>query len=205
MPQENQPSALDLLSRFRKDSVLPALDVELRKLGFVFPSVYHAIELKKTHPDLITPLALKYYQLATTRNEKRYLLGWLPKQAANEAIPVLLDDFYSDAPNIDHWGIADALYTFGSRHYINAYLDIIADVRFGYSRQMLVLLVGKLRVERAIPLLIRLLDDRDVKAHAIIALGRFRREELRSHFERFLQSDDPLCKAEAQKALRLLE
>ena len=186
-------------------SVLPALRGELAQLGFAFPTIYHAIELKKTHPEVIGPLALKYYQLAVRKQEKSYLLGWLPKKSAADAIPVLLEDFCSDADNIDHWAIADTLYTFASRKYIQDYLDIIADPGYGAARQMLVLLVGRLKVERALPLLIRLLDDPSMTAHAIIALGRFRREELRPHFERFAACPDPLCRREAQKALARLE
>lgn len=185
-------------------SVLPALREELTQLGFTFPTIYHAIELKKTHPEVIGPLALKYYQLAVQKQEKSYLLGWLPKKSAAAAIPVLLEDFYSDADNIDHWGIADTLYTFASRKYVQDYLDIIADPVYGAARQMLVLLVGRLRVDRAIPVLIELLDDPCITAHAIIALGRFRRDELRPHFERFAACPDPLCRREAQKALARL-
>ena len=186
-------------------SVLPALREELTLLGFTFPTIYHAIELKKTHPEVIGPLALKYYQLAVRKQEKSCLLGWLPKKSAADAIPVLLEDFCSDADNIDDWAIADTLYTFASRKYIQDYLDIIADPGYGAARQMLVLLVGRLKVEQAIPLLIRLLDDPSMTAHAIIALGRFRREALRPHFERFTACPDPLCRREARKALARLE
>lgn len=185
--------------------VLPALREELSQLGFTFPTIYHAIELKKTHPEIIGPLALKYYQLAVQKQEKSYLLGWLPKKSAAAAIPVLLEDFYSDADNIDRWAIADTLYTFASRKYIQDYLDIIADPGYGAARQMLVLLVGRLKVEQAIPVLIGLLDDPCITAHAITALGRFRREELRPHFERFAACPDPLCRREAQKALARLD
>ena len=65
------------------------------------------------------------------------------------------------------------------------YLRIVSDPTFGRNRQMLVLLLGKLKEESAIPVLIDLLEDEEVRLHAISALGQFKREEFRGYFERF--------------------
>lgn len=56
---------------------------------------------------------------------------------------------------------------------------------------MIVLLLGKLKEECAIPTLIDLLEDEEVRLHAISALGEFKREEFRCYFERFQNSTHP--------------
>jgi HEAT repeat protein len=166
--------------------------------------LYHAIILKKTHGTLIAPLALKYYQQATLENEKRYLLSWIPKQAASNAIPILLQDFYSDKGNVDRWAIADTLYGFASKKYWQEYLDIISQSEYGIDRQMLILLVGKLKIEEAIPALITLLDDECVTLHALCALSRYKKPELRGCFERFVNSPNTTWRKQAMKALQQL-
>lgn len=62
---------------------------------------------------------------------------------------------------------------------------------YGRNRQMIVLLLGKLKEECAIPTLIDLLEDEEVRLHAISALGEFKREEFRCYFERFQNSTHP--------------
>ena len=70
---------------------------------------------------------------------------------------------------------------------------------------MVVLLVGKLRVEKAIPILIDLLEDESVRAHAITALGDFKREEFRPCFERFENSAHPKWRHQSRVALKKLD
>lgn len=185
-------------------SVLAAFSNELHDLGFEFETLYHAIILSKTHGALIAPLALKYYQQATLENEKRYLLSWIPKQAASSAIPILLQDFYSDKSNVDRWAIADTLYGFASKEYWQDYLYIIAKPEYGIDRQMLILLVGKLKIEEAIPTLITLLDDECVTLHALCALSKYKKIEFRAYFEKFANSPNTTWRKQAMKALQQL-
>lgn len=185
-------------------SVLADFSNELRDMGFEFETLYHAITLTKTHGALIAPLALKYYQQATLENEKRYLLSWIPKQAASSAIPILLQDFYSDKGNVDRWAIADTLYGFASPKYWQEYLDIISKSEYGIDRQMLILLAGKLKIEEAIPVLITLLDDECVTLHALCALSRYKNPEFRGYFERFVNSPNTAWRKQAMKALQQL-
>lgn len=213
METENGRTSRHILEAFQRSeaafqsnprSVLPAFSNELREMGFEFETLYHAIILTKTHGTRIAPLALKYYQQATLVNEKRYLLSWLPKQAASSAIPVLLQDFYSDKDNVDRWAIADTLYGFGSPKYWQDYINIISKSEYGIDRQMLILLVGKLKIDAAIPVLISLLEDECVTLHALCALSRYKMPELRECFERFVNSSNMTWRKQAIKALHQL-
>ena len=70
---------------------------------------------------------------------------------------------------------------------------------------MIVLLLGKLKEESAIPTLIDLLEDEEVRLHAISALGEFKREEFRCYFERFRNSAHPGWRKYAKSAIKKLD
>ena len=87
---------------------------------------------------------------------------------------------------------------------IDDYLKIISNSSYGQDRQMIILLVGKLKVKAAIPILINLLEDEGVRLQAIAALGDFKQEKLRPYFERFQNSTHPGWRKYAKSALKKL-
>lgn len=102
---------------------------------------------------------------------------------------MLLEDYYYEkTADLTRWFISDCIYQIRSKSFVNEYLNIVSNRMFGQNRQMIVLLLGKLKEESAIPTLIDLLEDEEVRLHAISALGEFRREEFRCYFERFQNS-----------------
>ena len=157
------------------DSVLPAFERELHQLGFQFEVLNQAEALLPKHKKTVLPIVMKYYALAKNPAEKNELLRWLHHRGFEEAVPMLLADYYSDrTPDTTRWFISDTLFEIRSRKYVQDYLRIVSDPTFGRNRQMLVLLLGKLKEESAIPVLIDLLEDEEVRLHAISALGQHR-------------------------------
>ena len=187
------------------DSLIPPFEAELRELGYEFEVSSQIPGFLPKHKALLLPIIIRYYKMATLKNEKSYFMGLFQHKGFEEVVPMLLDDFYSGDPIIDRWAIGDRLYTIRSKKYTEDYLKIIANPVYSRSRQMIVLLIGKLKVEEAIPILIELLDDDDVRGHAIIALGEYKREGLRKHFIRFQEYKNSYIRKEALKALKKLE
>ena len=70
---------------------------------------------------------------------------------------------------------------------------------------MIILLVGKLKAEAAIPILIDLLEDEGVRLQAIVALGDFKRKDFRPYFERFQNAKHPGWRKYAKAALKKIE
>jgi hypothetical protein len=118
---------------------------------------------------------------------------------------MLLEDFYSENPLIDRWAIGDRLYTIRFPKYINDYLKIIGNPNYGIDRQMLVLLVGRIKVDKAIPILISLLDDDTVLGHALKALSEYKNAGLKPYFERFIDYKNPWIRKTAVKARHELD
>lgn len=184
------------------DSILLDFKQELLNLGFNFQVLNQAESLLPKYKDTVLPVVIKYYKMAKLKNEKQYLIGWFHHKGLEEVVPMLLKDYRSNNSDIDKWAIGDRLYQIRSKKYIDDYLKIISDSSYGQDRQMIILLVGKLKVEAAIPILIDLLEDEGVRLQAIVALGDFKREDLRPYFERFQNAKHPGWRKYAKAALK---
>ena len=190
--------------KMNPDSILLNFKQELLNLGFNFQVLNQAESLLPKYKDTVLPVVIKYYKMAKLKNEKQYLLGWFHHKGLEEVVPMLLEDYYSNNPDIDKWAIGDRLYQIRSKKYIDDYLKIISNPSYGQDRQMIVLLLGKLKEESAIPILIDLLEDEEVRLQAICALGQFKREEFRCYFERFQNSTHSGWRKYAKTALKKL-
>ena len=187
------------------NSVLLAFKQELLALGFRFQVLNQAEGFMPKHKDSILPIVIKYYKKARLKREKQYLLKWFHHRGLEEVVPMLLEDYCSDDLNVDRWAIGDCLYQIRSKKHIADYLRIIANASYGQDRQMVILLVGKLKAEVAIAVLIDLLEDEGVRLQAIAALGDFKRGDLRPYFERFQNSKHPGWRKYAKSALKKLD
>ena len=189
-------------SRF--GSVLLDFKQELLSLGYSFEVLNQAESLLPTHKAEILPIVIKYYKKATLKNEKQYLLRWFHHKGFDEVVPMLLEEYFSNTQDIDRWAIGDRLYQIQSSKYIDQYLSIIQNKKYGINRQMVVLLVGKLKEVSAIPILIELLSDSDVRLHALAALGAFKKAELRPIFEGFVNDKNAALRKQAKAAIKKL-
>jgi len=191
------------------DSLIPYFEEELKALGFVFEISSQTPAFMPKHKKTILPIAIKYYQLAKEQqkyNEQNHFISFFRFKGFEEVVPMLIEDYYSKAmPDLTRWFISDCLFQIKSKHYIDEYLKIISSPEFGENRQMIILLIGKLKVEKAIPVLIDLIEDEGVRLHVITALGNFKREEFRCCFERFENAKHPGWRKCAKEALKKLD
>lgn len=205
---ENEKKSTKEYIEKNHDSLIPKFEQGLRNMGFEFETSNQTIGFMPKHKDSILPLAIKYYQQAKEQhkhNEQNHFLKFFSFKGFEEVIPMMLTDFYSTSTeNLTRWFIADCLYQIRSRKYIPDYLKIISNPEYGINRQMVILLVGKLKVEEAVPILIDLLEDKEVRLHAISALGDYKREEFRPYFERFENDKHSGWRKYARAALKKL-
>lgn len=203
---ENSKKASEKYFAEHPDSLIPPFEQELRDLGFQFEISEQVKQFLPKHKKTILPIAVKYYQQATYDNEKDFFISLFHYKGFEEVVPMLIKDFYeSTTPNCTRWFISDCLYQIRSKKYVDDYIKIISNPAYGQDRQMVILLVGKLKIESAIPILIDLLEDEGVRLHAIIALGDFKREDLRPYFKRFENSKHPGWRKYAKAALKKLD
>ena len=205
---DNEKMAEKQYYKENSDSLIPLFEQELRNLGFEFETSNQVFDLSGKHAKAIVPIAIKYYQLAKELdkpNEQNHFMSFFYIKGLDDVIPTLIEDYYSEkTTDLTRWFISDCIYQIRSRHFVKEYLEIAINKTFGQNRQMIVLLLGKLKEEGAISTLISLLEDEDVRLHAICALGEFKREEFRCHFEKFQNSTHPGWRKYAKAALKKL-
>lgn len=164
----------------------------MKDLGFEFETSSQTFGFVPKYKNVIVPIAFKYYQLAKEMNmpnEQNHFIGFFRIKGLDEIVPLLLSDFYSDkTTDLTRWLISDCIYQIKSKQFIEEYLNIASNRAFGINRQMIILLLGKLKDESAVPTLIALLDDEEVRLQAICALSEFKRKDFRCYFERFQSS-----------------
>lgn len=191
------------------DSLIPAFENELRQAGLEFEVTNQTLGFMPKQKKVVLPIAIKYYQLARElrkENEQNHFLCFFQFKGLEEVMPWLLEDYFStDTPDLTRWYISNCFYQIRSKRFVEEYLNIISNRKFGGNRQLVILLLGKLKEERAIPILIDLLEDEEVRLHAISALGEFRRDDFRCFFERFLNSTHSGWRKCARVAIKKLD
>ena len=205
---DNEKVAEEQYYKDNADSLIPIFKKELKDFGVEFETFNQAVDLIPKHKKVILPLATKYYQLAKKLgkpNEQNYFIRFLCIKGLDDVIPMLLEDYYFEkTTDLTRWFISDCIYQIRSKNFIKEYINIVSNKTFGINRQMIVLLLGKLKEESAISTLVDLLEDEEVRLHAICALGEFKREDFRCHFERFQNSTHPGWRKYARTALKKL-
>lgn len=216
----NQSISEDLVIKVKKqeteyyqkypDSLIPKYAKELHELGFVFEISSQAYNFMPKHWKSILPVAINYYQMARDsgkENEQNYFLSFFGYRQCQSVVPMLLQNIYSPKiSSLTQWFIADCLYKIRSKEYIQNYIQIAINPKFGINRQMIVLLLGKLKDKMAIPVLVDLLQDESVCLQAINALSNFKEESsVRFYFEQFLNSPNLAWKRAAISALKKLK
>ncbi|MNL25224.1 hypothetical protein D3C87_1466970 [compost metagenome] len=136
------------------------------------------------------------------RNYKSVIVRILGVKGFYEATETLLNLYFNKDVDIDKWAIGDTLYSIQDKRFEDEYIKIVKNENNGISRQMIVILLGKLRCEKAIPTLIDLLQDDDVDGHAIMALGYFKDRNLIEYIKPFLNNKKPWIRREAEKAIK---
>lgn len=158
------------------------------------------------YKEIILPISIKYYKNAVYDNEKNFFISLFHYKGFGEVVPMLLDDFYSDdTSSLTRQFIGETLRTIRSKKYMDDYLTIIASPQYGLARAPIFSLVGSLKVEQAIPILVNLLEvDKEFAPCALQTLGAYKRCELRPYFERFINSPDLCLRKIANEALKKL-
>lgn len=203
---ENAKEAEKKYFQEHPDSLILPFEQELRNLGFQFEISSQINQFMPKHKKIILPIAIKYYEQAKYDNEKNFFISLFHFKGFDEVVPLLIKDFFEPTTSEhNRWFIADCLYQISSKQYMDDYIKIISDSAYGINRQMIILLVGKLKSEKAIPVLIELLEDESVRLQAIAALGYYKREEFRPYFEKFQNSKHSGWRKYAKAALKKLD
>ena len=110
-------------------------------------------------------------------------------------------------PNSFRWQIGDALERVADDSVEDDLIALARDARHGRHRALVVAALGNLKRSRqqAMAALSDLLIDPDLRAYAIMGLGKMRAAEARPWIEPFLEDPEDWVRREARKALARLK
>ncbi|MEI3101221.1 MAG: hypothetical protein V8T45_05250 [Oscillospiraceae bacterium] len=178
---------------------------ELSELGYRTEIFMDVVRIARLHGDDILPIAWKYYRKTRYEYEKILLISLFSFNGAGIYLPQLLEDYAAaDTPEDRRVAIAKCVFENQAKEHADEYVKLMSDKRYGQSRQLLILLTGELKLENAVPALVKLLEDREYRLYALVALAALRREELLPYFLRFKDSQDIQMRQAAIMAIQKL-
>lgn len=177
---------------------------DVNKEGYDLTS-YQDLKKLKTKDKALVPLLLSYLNSVNYINEKEFFVRCLGVKSFNEATEALINEFKKSDNRAYKWAVGNSLSIIQDKTYTDEYIDIISNQEHGTARQMVILTLGKLRCEKAIPTLIELLNDEEVCGHVVMALGYFKDDKLREYLNPFLDNKESWIRKEAAKSIKKLE
>lgn len=203
---ENAKSARAKYLSEHPDSLLPSFEHELHELGYEFEIPEQVKKVLPMHEKIISPIAIRYYKKAKLDNDKSYFVGLITCKGNDEIIKELLDDFQKEnTSNFLREMIGNQLRKVKSEKFISEYLKIIENSNYGVVVGHFVDLLTSLKVDAAIPIFIKMLEDKSLRALGIKALANLKREEFRPYFERFENDKNSGLRKYAKTALKKLD
>lgn len=193
----------------------PALLAELAEVGVPAASIWDLVNGKDRYRPAV-PVLLDWLTALDDRlpaGERREILreglvrALSVADAKRVAAPEMARQFrlVSDDNGFGiRWVVGNALGYLADDRMFDELAAIAEERRWGPARQMVVQALGRSKDPRAVRLLLGLLDDDDVVAHATFALGRQKDPAARPALERLLKHPKPLVRKEAKKALAKL-
>ncbi|HOD01858.1 MAG: hypothetical protein BWY46_01589 [Firmicutes bacterium ADurb.Bin300] len=203
---ENEKKANSKYYEKYPDSLIPLFEQELRELGYEFEVPSQIKGFLPEREKIISPIATKYYREAKSDRDKSYFVCLITCRGDDEIIKELIEDFQkTNTENFLREMIGNQLRKAKSPKFIPDYLKIIQEPTYGAVIGHFTDLLASLKVEEAIPIFIKMLDEEKLRTHAICALGDYKREELRPYFERFENDKNSYWRKYARAALKKLE
>lgn len=190
-----------------EDSAAVALMQELAQVGFVHN---HVDELRKsgTTYRAAIPVLLKWLpHLKAIRLKEAVVRVLSVPWAKPEAARVLIREFqrFDFTDDSYRWAVGNALEVVADLSVLDDLLKIAEDSRYGTARQMVVLALGRVKSHKVTDVLIELLKDKDVRGHAIAALGNQGHWSSIAAIKPLLTDTNSWIRKEAHKAIKKIE
>jgi HEAT repeat protein len=186
---------------------LNAIRRELRKVGISINDIYDLVNTNEPYPAAI-PVLLKLLNdgIEHIGIKEGVIRALAVKEAIGKASSILIAEYNRTSKDnmLLRWSIGNTIFTTITDNDVEIILPIVQDKTNGMSRQMFVSALGKVKAEKAEEILIKLLDDEEVAAHALEALGRMKSKKAKDKISMLINHPKPLIRKEAKKALQKL-
>lgn len=181
------------------------IKTELEKVGISINDIYDLVNTNESYPTAV-PVLLNLLEtgIDDMGTKEGVVRALAVKEAIGKASPILIAE-YNRVPKdkmLLRWAIGNTIYTTITKDDVESILPIVQNKTNGISRQMFVAALGKVKIEKVENVLINLLDDDDVIAHALEALGRMKSKKAKDKISALTNHPKALIRKEALKALK---
>lgn len=181
---------------------------DLAQAGFLVTEVgalrHQKIEYKEAIPILLRWLA----RVNDVRVKEDIVRTLSVPWASPIAAPALIDEYRraQDPTGTGlKWVIGNGLSIVADDRVFDELVELVQDRQHGRAREMVAVALGNMRNPRAVEVLVALLADDEVAGHALIALGKLKAKQARSHVERFLAHPKAWVRQEAKRTLTKID
>lgn len=171
----------------------------LRKRGYSINSINDLMRLSSKERELI-PFLIGLLEQFTDENDKEFIVRCLGVKGFQEIIPKLLEEFKTAKGNSYRWAIANSINIIHDMTIEQELITLSENKKYGTGRQMLVLSLGCYKTDSSIKCLRGLLQDEEVRGHALRALGKCGNSEVLPDIEKYCDSDNRWIRKEALNA-----
>lgn len=186
---------------------------EVNSKGYFIEYLFQLSWMDEDDFEFINPIIMKYSLQFENKREKYGLINYLGVKGNIHATDFLLEQFRNSNDYIDKldWNFSrrgmcsSALLVIKDKSKIDEYIEIIENENTRQDSHFFVLLLGELKVEKSIPLLIELLSEDNIylQSAAIQSLTKFKKKiDLNPIITPFLSSDNDAIRGYAKKALK---
>lgn len=189
------------------EDMQPAIVDELREAGFDVDSVYALRERYDDYREAV-PILVKWLPKVRELGLKETLLRNLAVKFAKPALEPVIDAFENMDTSVDptgfqlRWAAGNTIEVLWDDRSFDRLLQIATDPSYGRGREMVVLGMGKSKRPEAVPTLIELLDDPEVRVPAVNALRKLKPPEARQPLERLRSAvEEKWIRKDIDKAL----
>lgn len=172
----------------------------LRKRGYSINSINDLMRMSSKERDLI-PFLIGLLEQFTDENDKEFIVRCLGVKGFQEIIPKLLEEFKTAKGNSYRWAIANSINIIHDMTIEQELITLSENKKYGTGRQMLVLSLGCYKTDSSIKCLRGLLQDEEVRGHALRALGKCGNAEVLPDIEKYCDSDNRWIRKEALNAV----
>lgn len=175
----------------------------LLKKGLFIEDIYDLANTRKAYPEAISTLVqlLESKQVSNPITLEGLTRALAVKEAKGIANKLMLQMFKETEHEMLQWAIGNTINVIATKDDLDVIIKIVTNKKYGTSRQMPVMALGKFKLPKVEDALISLLDDEDVLAHTISSLAKHRSIKAKPIIERLLAHPQPLVRKEAKMAL----
>lgn len=181
----------------------------IREVGIPVTDLYDLVNSKRSYRSAIPILIDSLRNGIAEPSTKEGVIRALGAKEARgtEAAKVLIEEFWRLPPGDDimRWTIGNTISIIAENFDFDMISKVVSDPKNGKSREMFVLSLGRVSLPQAEDLLMALLGDEEVAAHALDALGKKKSKKARDKVVSLLSHPKPLIRKEASKALKRID